>query len=412
MPWRGAIRTSDRMAIQPTPAPHVKPPVTALAVLLAGSPLMAMMFAALGPTLPLLAKHFGGPFAAQMIMTVPAIGVVIGGLVAGVMVDRFGPRPILLAGLAAYGLAGSSGLYVDNLTILLAARLILGLAVAHVSTAIGVIVGAWFTGLSRARFLGFQAGTAGVCALIFLVLSGVLAERIGWRAPFGIYLLAFPVLLTAALGLRSAPLPKRRIEAAGSVGDLLGLWRIYLLAMCLFAGYFMTSIQLSFLLAEDHVDSPIQRALVIAGGVLAGGLMGAAYGPLLARLGARVMPCLVIGLLGTGLFIIGISSTVPLIAVGAAISGGAGGMIAPHIETLILGRAPVEIRARAISFMFTVLYVADFLNPLIVTPLRAVTGIHGAFIVIGGVLLASALAVLLMPRSKSVVGLDAHKHLT
>jgi MFS family permease len=400
------------MANSPTAAAQFRPPSTALAVLLAGSPLMAMMFAALGPILPLLAAQFGGAnggaFAAQMIMTVPALGVIGGGLVAGIMVDRFGAKPVLLTGLVVFGLAGSSGLYLDNLPVLLVARMILGLAVAHVSTAIGVTVGSWFSGLSRARFLGFQAGTAGVSALVFLLLSGVLAERVGWRAPFGIYLLAFVVLVFAIVGLKGSKVPVRRHEAGGSARDLFALWPVYLLALGLFAGYFMTSIQLSFLLAEDHVDSPIQRSLVIAGGVLAGGVMGAAYGPILARLGTRLMPCLVIGMLGAGLFIIGISASVLVTAAGAVISGGGGGMIAPHIETLILGRAPLDLRARAISFMFTILYVADFLNPLIVTPLRLALGIHGAFVAIGAVLLIAALAAFGFTRTSIAASLDRH----
>ena len=386
-----------------------RPKPLALAVLLAGSPLMAMMFAALGPVLPLLAAHYGGAFAAQMIMTVPAIGVIAGGLVAGIMVDRFGARPVLLIGLAVYGLAGASGLFVDRLAILLVARMLVGLAVAHVATATGVIVGAWFQGLSRARFLGFQAGTAGVAALVFLLLSGALAERVGWRAPFAIYLLALVVLAAAASGLRGAQLPRRRDEPAGSVRQLGGLWRIYLLALALFVGYFMTSIQLSFLLAEDHVDSPFQRSLVIAGGVLAGGIAGASYGALLARLGARLMPCLVVGLLGAGLLTIGLSPNTAVTALGAIVSGGAGGMIAPHIETLILGRAPLVVRARAISFMFTILYVADFLNPLIVTPLRGAIGIHPAFVVVGCLLLAATVIALAMRRTVAVA-LDGSKH--
>jgi len=47
----------------------------AIAVLLSSAPGMALMFAAIGPALPLVAAHFGaqgGTMTAQMIMTTPA----------------------------------------------------------------------------------------------------------------------------------------------------------------------------------------------------------------------------------------------------------------------------------------------------------------------------------------------------
>lgn len=412
-----ATRRSDRVEASPaSPPPPAHIPPAAILVLLAGSPLMAMMFAALGPALPLLAAHYGGgqggAFAAQMIMTVPALGVIAGGLVAGIMVDRFGPAPVLFTGLAMYGAAGSAGLVIDALPALLVARLLLGLAIAHVSTAIGVIVGAWYVGLARARFLGFQAGVAGVASLTFLLLSGVLAERVGWRAPFAIYLLAFVVLVVALLALRGASLPQRRGDTGGRAADLIALWPIYGLALLLFVGYFMTSIQLSLLLAEDRVNSAVQRSFVIASGVLAGGLFGASYGAVLSRLGGRLTPCLIIGLLGAGLLLIGWSPTLAVTVVGAIVSGGAGGMIAPHIETRILARAPLALRARAISAMFTILYAADFLNPLLVTPIRAVFGIHGAFVVVGGALLAGGVVLLVFGRLAPHSTIDAAPHLT
>ena len=358
---------------------------------------MAMMFAALGPILPLLADHFGGAFGAQMIMTAPAIGVVVGGLLAGFAVDRFGPRPVLLAGLLGYGLAGSAGLYLSSLPVLLATRFVLGFAMAHASTAIGVIVGGWFAGLSRARFLGYQAGVAGVSALTFLILSGVLAEKIGWRAPFALYALALLVFLWALGAIRTPDMPSRAARVTAPRGALVGLWRIYALGMFLFVGYFMTSIQLSFLLAADGVDSPIQRSLVIAGGVLAGGLCGAAYGTVLARIGGRWTQFLLATLLGGGIVLIGLAPSLPVVAIGAILAGGGGGMSPPHIETLLLGRASIEVRARAVSFMFTALYVADFLNPLLVTPLRGVVGIHNAFLIVGAVIVAVAALLALRP---------------
>lgn len=380
----------------------------ALAALLAGSPLLALMFAALGPVLPMMATHFAdgddGTFATQMIMTVPAIGVIIGGLMAGFMVDRFGPRPVLLWGLGVYGVAGSSGLYLDSLWPLLATRVVVGLAIAHAVTSVGVIVGGWFQGLARVRFLGYQAAVAGISALIFLISSGVIAEHFSWRAPFALYLLAFVVLAISAAAIRSEEVPARERDAPSPAGAFRPLFPIYGVALFLFTAYFMTSIQLSFLLAAENVTSPLTRSFVIAGGVLAGGLCGGSYGWVVARIGSRGAQILLTTLLGSGLIVIGTADSLAVIAIGAIMSGGGGGMIPPHIESRLLATARIEVRARAISFMFTALYVADFLNPLVVSPIRSGFGIHAAFIAIGSVLVLAAVP--LAMRTPKI----AHQH--
>ncbi|SFS10646.1 MFS transporter [Sphingomonas jatrophae] len=373
----------------------------ARASLLGASPLMALMFAALGPVVPTIADHFGGrtggAFAAQMILTMPAIGVILGGIAGGFSVERFGPRPVLIAALTAYGLLGVSGFVIESLPLLLATRLLLGFCVAQVGTAIGVVVGGWYEGVARAKLLGYQSAVAGVFAVSGLILSGLLAEVGGWRAPFLLYLLAFAILALAV----TLPRDVARTVRAGarpSLRPLTRLWPVYALAMFLFVNYFMTSIQLSFLLAEDGVKSALARSLVIATGVLAGGICGGFYGRFYARLGERGTQILLTLMMAAGLALIGFSGSLVGQAVGAALSGGGGGMIPPHISGILLNRVPAELRARAVGLEFTVLYIADFLNPLVMTPLRAAVGTHNAFIVAALALLAAAGVMLLRKR--------------
>lgn len=365
-------------------------------VLVGGAPLMALMFAALGPVLPSIADHFGGntggAFAAQMILTMPAIGVIFGGIAGGLSVERWGARPVLIAALLSYGLLGVSGYFIESLGPLLLSRFFLGFFVAQVGTAIGVIVGSWFEGVARAKLLGYQSAVAGFFAVSGLLLSGLLAESGGWRAPFLLYAFAFVVLFLVLAGLPRGVARTARAGERPSLRPLAKLWPIYGLAMFLFVGYFMTSIQLSFLLAEDGVDSPLTRSMVIATGVLAGGVFGGLYGRFYARLGERGTQIFLTVMMATGLAIIGFSTDVRMLAFGALLAGGGGGMIPPHISGILLNRVPANLRARAIGLEFTVLYVADFVNPLIMTPLRATMGIHNAFLVTAVAVAAAALA--------------------
>jgi PQQ-dependent dehydrogenase (methanol/ethanol family) len=346
---------------------------------------MALMFAALGPALPLVAGHYGGAMTAQAVMTMPGIGVVAGGAIGGLIIDRLGIRPTLYLALLIYALAGATGLAAPVLWALLAARFLLGLAVAHVSNCCLTLLGGWFDEASRARILGYQAAVAGAVSVTLLLAGGQLAEVGGWRAPFSLYLLALPVLGLALLAIpRTAapPVMATRTDWAA----IVALWPIYLLVGGLFLAYFMTSVQLTFLLAGDGVASPVTRSIVIGTGVASGGVFGGLFGPIRRLAGQRRTRLLLIGLMAAGFALIGLSHNVVLIAVGAVLCGGGGGLINPYVSGLMLARAPLAMRSKALGFMFMTFYLADFLNPWAVYPFRAAFGIHGAFLAAAGFL--------------------------
>ena len=363
----------------------------ATAVVLASAPGMALMFAALGPALPLVAGHYGGAMTAQMVMTMPGIGVVAGGAMGGFTIDRLGIRPTLYLALLIYALAGAAGLVAPPLWGLLTARFLLGVAVAHVSNCCLTLLGGWFDETSRARILGYQAGVAGAVSVTLLIAGGKLAEAGGWRAPFALYLLALPILVLALIAIPKTAAP----PVAATRTDwpaILALWPIYLLVGALFLAYFMTSVQLTFLLAGDGVASPVTRSLVIGAGVAAGGVFGGLFGSIRRLAGQRRTRLLLIGMMAAGFALIGLSHDVVLIAAGAVLCGGGGGLINPYVSGLMLARAPLAMRSKALGFMFMTFYLADFLNPWAVYPFRVAFGIHGAFLAAAGFLALGMLA--------------------
>ncbi len=357
----------------------------ATGAVLASAPGMALMFAALGPALPLVAAHYGGAMTAQMVMTMPGIGVVAGGAIGGFTIGRLGIRRTLFFALAVYALAGAAGLAAPPLWSLLAARFLLGVAVAHVSNCCLTLLGGWFDEASRARILGYQAGVAGAVSVTLLVAGGKLAEAGGWQAPFALYLLALPVLALALIAIPSTAAPPVETHAT-DWSAIFALWPIYLLVGALFLAYFMTSVQLTFLLAGDGVASPLTRSIVIGAGVAAGGVFGGLFGPIRRRAGQRGTRLLLIGMMAAGFALIGLAHDVVLIALGAVLCGGGGGLINPYVSGLMLARAPLAMRSKALGFMFMTFYLADFLNPWAVYPFRTALGLHGAFLAAAGIL--------------------------
>jgi hypothetical protein len=63
----------------------------------------------------------------------------------------------------------------------------------------------------------------------------------------------------------------------------------------------------------------------------------------------------------------------------------------PFFVNIILNRAPEAARGTAIGLMYTMMYVGDFANPFVITPLRLQVGNHYVFALVGMVLFAFVL---------------------
>jgi MFS family permease len=124
------------------------------------------------------------------VITLPALFIVIGSPIAGIIVDRFGRKSLLLVSAILYGVAGSSGFYVEGLTPILVGRAVLGLAVAGVMVSATTLIADYYSGPARAAFMGLQAGFMGLGGVVFLTLGGALAQQ-NWRSRTGITRLGF-----------------------------------------------------------------------------------------------------------------------------------------------------------------------------------------------------------------------------
>ena len=74
--------------------------------LLLVSTLTVMAGATIAPSLPAMQEHFqsvnNAALWVRLVLTLPALFIVVGSLIAGIVVDRFGRKPLLLAATALY----------------------------------------------------------------------------------------------------------------------------------------------------------------------------------------------------------------------------------------------------------------------------------------------------------------------
>jgi MFS family permease len=158
------------------------------------STLTVMSGATIAPSLPAMGEYFAdvpnADYLVRLALTLPALLIALGAPLVGVMIDRLGRKPLLLVALILYGLAGSSGLVLNSLNLILVGRVLLGISVAGIMTTATTLIADYYVGNARAQFLGLQASFMGLGGVIFLSLGGFLAD-LNWRFPFAIYLFIF-----------------------------------------------------------------------------------------------------------------------------------------------------------------------------------------------------------------------------
>jgi DHA1 family bicyclomycin/chloramphenicol resistance-like MFS transporter len=132
----------------------------------------ALAVDAMLPALPTIVRvlHVGNPNHGQWVVTAYVVGLAVGQLFWGMMSDRFGRRPILLAGLGLYAVAAICCGLSQSFMALLAWRLAHGLAAASVVVARSVI---------RDRYCGRQMARVMSLTFIVFLISPILAPSIG-----------------------------------------------------------------------------------------------------------------------------------------------------------------------------------------------------------------------------------------
>lgn len=177
------------------------------------------------PALPALTEGFGATLPqAQLTLTALLLAFGLSQLVWGPLSDRFGRRPILLWGLAAYVAASVLSTLAPTMALLIVARVLQGAAMGAGVMCARAIVRDLYRPVEGARVMSKGLTGLGVIACLSGPLGGLLTDIASWR----VALLALAVFGAGALALVvwrfEETVPQKNPQAL-QPATLLATWR-------------------------------------------------------------------------------------------------------------------------------------------------------------------------------------------
>jgi MFS family permease len=392
-------------------------------ILLVTSGLSVLVLAILGPSLPAMQAHFSGvpnaDFLVPLTMTAPMLMMAALSVFVGELADRFGRKRLLVVAAFLYAFVGTAPLYLDSLTSIIASRVCLGVMEAVLMTVSTTMIGDYYHGAQREKFMSLQTTVSAASAFLLNNLGGMVAES-GWRMPYAFFAVSLLLVPLMVIFLWE-PQTRAAMSDEEFAEDSLSFRPRRLVLVCALAvltgiAFLMVPVHFGYLYGSIGVQSPAEIGLAYglnSLGVIAGTLL---FGWVLAR-HLKVAYQLASGaaLAAFGMMLMRSADTYTALTTAGIVNGLGCGILLPTMVTWNMRELPVSRRGMGTGAFQSSLFLGMFLNPLLVVALERSEGVSRAFVTgqLGVVVMGLALVALvcgLLSVRFNAMGRRAHAH--
>jgi MFS family permease len=356
-------------------------------------------------TAALMSEHFkdvpNGEYLVQLLITLPAIWILLFSPVAGWLADRFGRRRILLVSMILYAFVGTVPFVLDNLYLILLTRCAVGLCESVVMTVTTTMIGDYFKGAARERWLAAQTAMASLSSMLVIWAGGQLGAAFGWQGPFLLYIyslvLAVGVVLFTWEPSRDSPLETAAPEADVRyrklpVRRMVGICLVTVVASVMF---YATITQNANALVALGVHDP-----GTIGDLSAIASLGVPVGTFIfwgvARLRVSWLLFASFGLIGAGFTWMGATATPVGYAWAANLQQIGCGLVLPTLLVWATRGLAFEIRGRGTGVWTAVFTIGQFLSGIALTfSSKQLGGLLPTFSALGAICLTAAAVALI-----------------
>src|SRR5438874_4944922 len=207
----------------PQAATKIAPPRIMLLLLVAMTGVAPISLYLLVPALPVLATTFGRDISiAQMTVSLYMVGIACSQIIMGPLSDRFGRRPVLLAGLGLMVAASVGCIFAETLPQLIAARFLQALGGATGMVVSRAIIRDLYSRDRISAMISLVIAVMMIAQMLSPLSGGLLETAFGWRSIF--YVITAASLIIAVIIALALPETRRdRLEGRGFRGDVRSL---------------------------------------------------------------------------------------------------------------------------------------------------------------------------------------------
>ena len=342
----------------------------------------------LAPGLPSLAVLLGegmeGVKRAQMLVTIPGVGMLCAPFV-GLIADRIGSKRVLLFSLSIITGAGSGLLFTNEFAVLLMLRFVLGVGVGGLMAVVLSMIGDFYSGAARTKFLGYQNAIMTACVLVNMQVAAYLTVNYGWSSPFYAYFGCIPLIIFALLCIRTGEnqmVSHESITTAGMSWLRTPIGLTFALAMIgnMFLAIVTYNVftQLPFLVAEKGYSASTYANLMIPKLVCS-----VAFSFLFIYFSKILHPLAIIScslmVSSISMFAFSIAVEPHHLYIAAIIGGPSTTMLEPAICSYLLGKMPPGSRALTMGGVFGTFHLGPFLIPFVFGGINRDDGFAASF---------------------------------
>lgn len=336
-------------------------------------------------------------FLSRLMLTFPSLAIALLAPFLGHLIFKVGRHKSAIVGLLFFAIFGSAGLYLQTMDLLLFSRFLLGITIAILMIVSTSLVGDYFHGEARHKFMGLQNAFIALGGVFFVVGGGILSD-IYWRYPFLIYLIGFILIPFVVKFLHKNPTIVHEETEENLNSNLFG---IYFLAFLLMLVFYILPTQIPFLIINHFGASG-----TITGGVIALAFVSNALGALMFSKLKRRFPFSIIyiigmAIIGVGFILIGLVPEVIYFFLIAPVLGFGGGILMTNITAWMLSRAHHTKRIKSSGYLTSSLFLGQFFSPIVFHPVVSYFGVQHFFIVVGVSLILFIWLILLKKRFRT-----------
>jgi MFS family permease len=378
-------------------------------VLVVGASLTVVSGAGVSTAIPAILANFeavpGASVWVSLIITLPALFVVVGGPISGYLTDRIGRKPVLVGSILLSGIAGTGAFFINNLFVILVTRALLGLSVAGAMTANNALIADYFSGQQRAKFMGYQSAVIGVGLIVFLPIGGLLAD-ISWRHPFLSHLTSFIFVLPALFAIQepliikplNSPETKLRIKVNSTTKF------IFVTIFVLQFAFITIPIYQAYYLFEILEIRGFEVGLVGSLSGITTFISGVTYERFTRKYNNQKLLVLGSFLFASGFLAYGLARSWAFILIGSAMVGFGLGFNTAHLTTWLAQEVSPEMRGRANGIFTSMRFLSEFIGSLVFAPIVLATSYSFGYLLSAVIIILMGLVTLVIRQSLSQTG--------